>query len=159
MKRFAKDSASKTKRAVPRDYFSRREQYRLLVLVAVLFGVLWAMNEARNPANWYWLTGPPESSELEWSERVAQNDAPAEPIDTRLHDTGPSGDALPADVFRAPVERDPVDSLLGDDYFPGVRRDYLETIEDDRPLNRGSEYHAFYHLLALLRETPQQEDG
>lgn len=39
----------------PRSYLSRREQWRLLVLVMAMGLVVFLMNEARKPENWAWL--------------------------------------------------------------------------------------------------------
>ena len=46
----------------PPEFFSRRFQLRMLVLVVMLGLVLFAMKHAGNPRTWYWLTGTPETS-------------------------------------------------------------------------------------------------
>ena len=133
-------------RPKPRNYFSRREQYRLLVLVGLLCGVLWAMNKARDPRSWHWLFG---------TEAAVEEDPQADPpggYDTRLTDTG-DGSTLMPDAFEIPREGPPDEDFLEGDYFPGVQGRLVRQVLDDRPINRGSEYHAFYHLLELLNET------
>ncbi|NIP86074.1 MAG: hypothetical protein GTO03_11105, partial [Planctomycetales bacterium] len=41
----------------PRNYFRRREQLRLFVLVMCLGLVVLLIDKARDPRSWYWLTG------------------------------------------------------------------------------------------------------
>ncbi|MBN2216992.1 MAG: hypothetical protein JW719_06420, partial [Pirellulales bacterium] len=73
----------------PRDYFSRREQWRLLLLVMSLGLVFIFMNEARKPERWRWLipdsppsNRPPEPGESvhrAWNQRTATDADDAQP--------------------------------------------------------------------------------
>ena len=51
------DSAPTRPRSSPPNYFSRREQYRILALVFALGLVIWAMQKAARPQTWAWLFG------------------------------------------------------------------------------------------------------
>ncbi|NOX53521.1 MAG: hypothetical protein GXP27_03620 [Planctomycetes bacterium] len=46
----------------PPPYLNRRDQWRLLSLVALFAIVLIAMRWASRPSSWYWLTGPPRQN-------------------------------------------------------------------------------------------------
>lgn len=75
-------TASRSTRAAPRDYFSRKEQFRLLLMVGALILVLNLAWRAANPETWQWLTNLDQQSE-----EVAQDapqPAPEAPIDNRL---------------------------------------------------------------------------
>jgi hypothetical protein len=44
-------------RRPPPNYFSRRVQLRIFTLLAMVMLVLWLMDQARRPENWYWMWG------------------------------------------------------------------------------------------------------
>lgn len=98
--RHPRDDSSK--RPGPRNYFSRREQLRLLMLVGTLMAIFILMTEARKPENWYWLTGGPG---VESGPPLTDAERAGGDFDTRIQ---PSADAeeetlpgtLVTDVFR-----------------------------------------------------------
>lgn len=136
----------------PRNYFSRREQLRLLVLVMSLGLVFILMNEARKEKNWRWLTG-----------RVAE-EGPAEV--TRAAPAGPRTELRkdrPAEevpgTFVAPARREQSEAEATTDegeasagYFPGVKPSDLQTIRDKARFV-AQEEDAWFHLFAILAKT------
>ena len=52
-------------RVSPPNYFSRREQYRLLVMCGMLMLVLVMMNEVRKPQMWRWMWAGSDLAEVE----------------------------------------------------------------------------------------------
>ncbi|MBN2476109.1 MAG: hypothetical protein JXB62_15970 [Pirellulales bacterium] len=142
----------------PRNYLSRREQWRLLLLMMSLGLVVILMSEAHKPANWNWL--------------FAQGDAPTgrradagadegTEIDNRLPDSPPDSTALPPGhiLSSAPDRADPsaadTPGPSGDTgLFPGVEPKYLKSIRDDTTF-RYDERHAWFNLLDVLRRTDE----
>lgn len=137
----------------PRDYFSRREQWRLLLLVMSLGLVFILMNEVRKPERWRWLipdsppsdrpSEPGESVHRAWIQRTtsnteeaqpAANQSPSDTAETNEPDTS-SDDAGGADAGR---------------YFAGVRPELLAAIHDKTRF-RAEESDAWFHLFAVLR--------
>lgn len=49
------DAAFGSRHRPPPNYFSRRVQIKILMLVFLFFGILFLMSEARNPKNWEWM--------------------------------------------------------------------------------------------------------
>lgn len=125
----------------PRNYFARKEQYRLLILCSMMMVVLFMMNEARKPATWKWM----------WSDEptIAQ---PAEPIDTRLE---VPVRALPSDGFTAAgsVSKDKVNVA---NYLPGISIELIAPIKDNTVM-RVVENDAWLAMLKILKEKPQDE--
>lgn len=126
-------------RRPPRNYFSRKEQYRLFMLCATLMLVLVLMNEARKPQNWNWL----------WAgENVASNEPP---IDTRRQPET----QIPVDGFRTsrsiatPDETPQMDGIASP-----VTAELLATIEDNSVLN-SNENDAWYAMLGYLNSNSQ----
>lgn len=109
----------------PRNYLSRFEQRRLLLLVLSLGLVAYLMGKAGDPATWHWLTamGSPQAA-------ATSADAPPA-LDQGREDIG-GGDA--------------------DDYFPGVKSEYLGSVRDD---TSGKEPEAWFNLFDVLQSTDQ----
>jgi hypothetical protein len=112
----------------PRNYFSRREQWRLLVLVMSLGLIIVLIGQTRKEQNWRWL------------ERLAnQPESPASATkDKAAESIKPEATAAP------PLPRD--------GYFPGVTAEELETIRDKAPFVPG-EREVWFHLFAVLEKT------
>lgn len=132
------------KREPPPDYFSRREQYRLLVMVSLLMLVLVLMDTARKPETWQWM----------WGDRSADDQRTDAAIDTRL--PAQSRADLPRDGFTAtPAPSEPAaESDEAGDFLPGVTPELLATLEDDTVL-RPRETEAWLSMFHILRKTPQ----
>lgn len=130
----------------PRNYLSRREQWRLLVLVLSLGLVFILMNEARKPKNWHWLTsagdGPEESR---------AGSAEEGPIDTRLQRTR-AQDEIPGTFVSPAADPPQAPEDSGDRYFPGVKPKNLASICDDEPF-RHHERYEWFNLLDILNRT------
>lgn len=131
-------------RRPPRNYFSRREQVRLLLLCSLLMLVLVMMNEARKPENWDWL----------WAEDHAVAATPQpESIDTKIENIER---ALPADGFTAEVPQSPVVSRDVVAYLPEITPELLSTIKDNTVMRAAENEAWMTMLLALQSRTTQQ---
>ncbi len=136
----------------PRNYFARKEQYRLLMLVSTLMLVLVMMNEARKPRNWRWM----------WrgQDATAQSSPVDSPIDTRMPDVAKPD--LPGDGFRLlPTRSESVETKFGHsdtDYLPGISRELLAPIEDDTiSIVRPGEGDAWLAMWRILQQRSQSE--
>ena len=134
----------------PRDYFSRPEQYRLMLLVfACMFVVVLAV-EAGKTKNWAWLfavgSGPQQTQD-------GEQEPVEEDIDTRLaaEDTPP----LPPGVFRALRAPDETDNP-NPDLLPGLAPRLLPTIRDDTVFRRDESAAWFEILETLAAATPDE---
>ena len=141
---------SGSKRKPPPNYFSRKEQYRLLILCAMLMLVLVMMNEARKPQNWKWL----------WAGQAPVEVVTDEPIDTKLDATRPT---LPDDGFTLSSSSGPNEGDLGNagpgedsEFMPGVTAELLASIKDNTVL-RAAENEAWLTMLRILNETSDVE--
>jgi hypothetical protein len=129
----------------PRNYFSRREQYRLLSLVFTLLLVIFLMFEAAKPANWQWM----------WQLGGAVEEAAADEaadIDTRL--PPPASEPVPADVFLSTVAEDADTEsrqVVEPNVLPGVAELDLDRLQDDTVF-RGVESPLWYGVLGALDE-------
>lgn len=128
-----------------RNYLARSEQWRLLLLVAVAGAVMLMIEQARQPQMWRWL----------WfgQQPAAAPQAANQPaIDTRLKPK--TRRPLEADEFV--IERAGKPALPeGKKYFPGVKAEFLREVRDDTVF-RSAEADAFYHLMAILKETDEK---
>ena len=117
---------------------------RVGLLVLLLAVVVVAMQQARNPDTWRWLFGRGQA-------------APQEKIDTRL---APPSQAAPArqGVVRIAKAQaaPPSEEERHQELFPGVRPDLLARVRDNTIWN-AEEHAAFFHLLQLLKQTPEQQ--
>jgi len=116
----------------PRNYLSRREQWRLLLLVMSLGLAIVLMLEARKPENWRWF----------------------EALDRPNRDAaGEGGLGLTAEPSaETPAGRR--DERRPEGLFPGVRPDYLQAVLDDTTF-RNEEKDAWFHLFAILADTDE----
>jgi len=132
----------------PRNYLSRREQWRVLMLVMLLGMVILAAGEAGKAKYYAWLFGG-EGGMADAS--AAGEAAEALPVDTRLKQRIDNND--PLDTFIA-TPADTPDNNTGTTgrYFDGVDPGYLDSIEDDSPFRR-EEQKAWFQLLDLLQHT------
>jgi len=130
----------------PRNYLSRREQWRLLLLVMSLGLIVLLMSEARDPANWQWFFA------LDNGAAAGPADGPA--IDNRLApETAEEG--VPG-AFVSPAAAGARQQTSG--RFPDVPPKLLETVRDDAPF-RHDEQEAWFHLLGILQKTDEATLG
>lgn len=140
----------------PRNYFSRSEQYRLLMLVSMLMLAWVLMVEAAKPRNWQWLWNVAGGPDPAVSQPGASRAGPVpedQPIDTRLPSRPrPAGDDV-AGQFVAQLDRPredlPEPSTAAGDYFPGVKPQLLAEVRDDTVF-RPAEADAWFHLFQVL---------
>jgi len=126
-------------RQSPRNYLSRREQRRLLVLVFMLGLVLLAMHEARQPQNWRWL----------WTLGNRRADATA----ASARPAGAAEEALDHSTGRVAAADGVIDRTQA--FFPGVNPEYLKSVEDNTVF-RKSGRDAWLNLLDVLHAQDAQ---
>ncbi len=132
----------------PRNYLSRREQFRLLTLVLGLGLVAFMMDHVRRPENWDWFFALDDDQAGSVEEETA-------PIDTRIAPKR-AQEEIPG-TFHSPPQAEPADtSAAAEGYFPGVEPKYLAEVRDDTPF-RYAERHAWFNLLDVLNRTKQSE--
>ena len=124
----------------PKDYFSRREQYRLMALVAALGVLAIVLGSGTRSAHWSWLLSGAKTAEAE------------QPIDNRIRPTAPDDDEVA--ITQEQANLDPQQESSGR-YFRGVKPSYLETVRDDTVRLRG-ERGAWSHLMEILKAADQQ---
>jgi hypothetical protein len=133
-------------RQPPPNYFSRKEQYRLLLLCATLMFVLAMMNEARKPSTWNWMWGTPTMEATASAET---------PVNTRLKDDARS---LPPDGFTLSDQSGqrivPPNGDIG--FLPGISDELPAPIQDNTVM-RAAENEAWQTMLHILGEMPQDE--
>ena len=134
----------------PRNYFSRRQQWRLLILVMLLGLVVMAAVKARDADNYRWFfalggTGSVRSAE-------DPGEAPVS-VDTRVHPAS-QVDKVPG-TFISPGTTEHSEETSSR-YFPGVKTSYLSSIRDDSPFG-SDERDAWFHLFDLLGKTDPAE--
>ena len=128
----------------PRNYLSRREQWRLLVLVLMLGLVVIVALEARKPEHYQWLLGDVETQVGPSAD--GQRSAANRPVDTRV-----LADDQPPEIpgtFISPAPVKP-EATATSRFFPGVQPELLSSIRDNRPLGP-SEWDAWLHLFDVL---------
>ncbi len=131
----------------PRNYFSRKEQFRLLTLVLGLGLIVIMMDHVRRPENWDWFFA------LD-ADRTGSVEEETGPIDTRIAPKR-AQEEIPG-TFHSPPQAEPAEASAEGDYFPGVEPKYLAEVRDDTPF-RYAERHAWFNLLDVLNRTKQSE--
>jgi hypothetical protein len=132
----------------PRNFLSRREQWRLLFLVLMLGVVVILALEARKPEHYQWLLALDERGGGSAEGGVAPDDRP---IDTRVPPERESQE-IPG-TFLSPAPPKP-DEATPSRRFPGVRPSLLRSVRDDRLLGP-SEWDAWMHLFQVLEESDE----
>ena len=125
-----------------RNYFRRREQWRLFALIMGLGLVVVVMREAAKEENWYWLTGDGQQ---------------AASVSQREYDTAyqPTLPAKRADAVTIKSNIPPRDDLM-QRYFPGVIGDYLRRVEDNRTHQHPEEAAAWFNLWQVLDQSEER---
>ena len=133
-------NTSPQKRKSPRNYFSRREQLRLLILVALFGVVVLLMEQASHVENWYWLTGEEPA--------VAE---PARETDKHDYDTSyqPTLPVIDPETVRI-VSPHAAPQTVEQRYFPGVVTEYLRRVQDNRTHQHPEEASAWFNLWHVL---------
>ena len=122
-----------------RNYFSRREQWRLFALIMGLGLVVVVMREAAKEENWYWLTGDGQQTAS-----VSQRE-----YDTAYQPTLPT---KRADAVTIKPNTPPRDDLT-QRYFPGVIGEHLQRVEDNRTHQHPEEAAAWFNLWQVLNQS------
>jgi hypothetical protein len=130
------------------NYFSRREQWKLLSLVFAAGLVLFLVEAAAKPGGWHWL-------------RQAAVRAPGQP-DARDGGGHRAAVQQPERVRRKTADHEFIAEAGVEDgippnkrFFPGVQPEFLARVRDDTVF-RSAESDAFYHLLKILDETSEE---
>ena len=129
----------------PRNWLSRSEQWRLLLLVVSLGLVILLISEIRKPQRWGWfrlLTGEDDASGAD-HERT-----PGQEIDTRVRP--PATDNPDPDVFISPAPAKP-NTDTARQLFPGVKPEYFEPVADHKVFH-AEDHRAWFHLLDILAD-------
>jgi len=136
------------RRPPPRNYLSRREQWRLLLLVMSLGLVAVLMGKARDPRNWAWLVAfgdrgkaPPPAS-LPTDDAALKDATRQKPPKEDTPGTSPS-----------PAQTKAEGETTGR-YFQGVEPKYLAAVRDDATF-RSEEQDAWFQLLGILNHTDE----
>jgi len=122
------------------NYLGSKQQRRLLMILALVGVLAIAVFQARDLGrrSWFASTGPGGSAES-----AGQSAAGLAAAASDAARSASGEDGSPAPQGRAPL-------------FPGVRADYLSTVEDDTVF-RAVESDAWFHLLALLEKSDQRD--
>lgn len=133
-------------------YLSRRDQFRLAVMVCLIGFVVMAIDVAARPSSWYWLTGIP-AGDHQSGERASEN----EKIDFKPR----SNRDLPPGVIRVVEPETGAESTEtgeGTDNKPlaewAVTPEQIATIDDNSVGLRNSERDLYYELLGRTRDLP-----
>jgi len=140
-------------RSKPRNYLSRREQWRLLFVVMSLGLVIVLMMEAGKPENyrWLWPTAPEEGD----SAPAPKPPSDAPPIDDRIAPKPPLEQSAGTFYSPAPVDLEAEEDTSGE-YFGGVKPKLLEAVHDDTTF-RNDERHAWFNLFDVLQKTDERK--
>jgi len=133
-------------------YLSRRDQFRLAVMVCLIGFVVMAIDIAARPESWYWLTGTPAGE---------GQPAGQERVDEEIDFKPKSNRDLPAGVIRV-VEPEPQANSVeqgepaDDKPLPdwAVTPEQIATIDDNSVGLRNSERDLYYELLGRTRDLP-----
>lgn len=128
-----------------KNYYSRPEQRKLLLLVLSVGMVLFLIEQAANPQRWLWI--------WQVGQGAAANDKPER--HAKVEQPPELNRKLARDEFIAEGEhREALPA--GKKFFPGVDSELLATVRDDTAF-RSTERDAFYHLLKILDETDEDK--
>jgi hypothetical protein len=134
-----------TPKKTARNWTSRREQRKLLVLVFLVAGVIVAFSMAREPRLFNWVAGIGKKDNVEDAH-----------VDTRLK-KGRTETDVRRGIFTVSADA-PLDThadIPPGDRFPGVKMEYFNAIKDNT-IHRPSEADAWFHLLDIANKTPQE---
>jgi hypothetical protein len=142
----------------PGNYLSRRAEWRLLLLVALLGVSILLIGVARDPENFAWL----------WKMGQGRGDQPAaapsrDSGSARNRPRRAQHEADPATVFAPAAERrgaarpaaEPAGAEQSERDFPRVDPSLLEQIRDDSPF-RSTEKEAWFQMLRVLEGTEEE---
>ncbi|MBI1247346.1 hypothetical protein GC197_05805 [bacterium] len=152
--------SSKPFRKPPRNYFARREQVRLLLLVGAIGLVIVLMIRASDPETWRWIA--PEKDDAQ----ANLDNVPVPPIDARVPRKAVTSDNGVEGAFRVAEDRKPATPYtMGQKTPSGKERAKLELwadkasladVEDNSPF-RAADFKAWSEVFDHLREATPQE--
>lgn len=139
----------------PAPFLNRRDQYRMLAMVAMLCLVMIAVKLAARPESWYWLVPPAAADRRPSTDRVPS----LEELDFRVQDGNRR--SLPPGALRATLaETAPEDQLemAGDEgaLSPEIPAQVLGGITDNTLGVRRAEAEAYHLMLARARDLPEE---
>ena len=133
-------------------YLSKRDQFRLAMMVILIGFVVFAINFAGRPESWYWLTGRPASAPTGDGDK---RDTPRSPVSDEDIDFTPrvDSDPLPGRTVKiAPSEDEPRRKTLESDNPLFVTPEEIEKIQDNTLGIRWAERESYHGLLARARD-------
>jgi hypothetical protein len=140
-------------KSTARNYLSRREQWRILLLVASLGLVVVVMGEAAKPSSWTWLwAGAKQDAKKSNPKNEA---AKYQNVDTRL----PLRDDLGPGVVRIAAAPPLPGEAEEDGFFPGIKVELLRTVRDDEfffPDKGSPQRKAWFNLFDVLNQTDEE---
>jgi hypothetical protein len=134
----------------PRYYLSRREQWRLLLLIVPLGLVLILIGRLRDPATADRMNQlfAPVGAEAQGIEPAGQPSPPT---------TSPAAaPSPPPDAVRSETSNEPSKSASRAGLYPKISPDRLSSIQDNTYF-RNSEKGAWFHFLEIMHRTPAEE--
>lgn len=137
----------------PPPFLSRRDQLRLLALIALLGFMLLAIKTASKPSTWYWMLGKPE-------DRAGSNEAAETEEDRSLITVFSSQPSEPKASVPSPESgTDSSDSAFPRLPLPqALDRTLLSTVQDNVLISAG-EQEAYFHTLAYAIRVARVGEG
>ena len=157
-------------RRSPPNYFSRPQQYRLLMMVSALLLVLLLMAEAAKPKNWQWMWSMGTARAIAMDSAtdadtfVPNRDAEKQDVAGQAIDTGlpsPGRAQHPPGVFVAVSDPPALTGQQGHQtkgLFPGVSWEQLQPIRDDTVF-RSAEAKTWFAWCGLLKAAVGLKDA
>lgn len=127
----------------PPPYLNRKDQLRMLILVATLAAIVFAIQFASRPATWHWLLPPEPAPE--------GAHPPLGDVDFNVRD---EEDPLRPDAFRAEFDPPRDEAVEVTDAAPdAIDSNLLADVRDNTVGVRHAEADAYYRLLASARRS------
>ncbi|MCH8923341.1 MAG: hypothetical protein IIA67_09375, partial [Planctomycetes bacterium] len=137
-----------------RNYLSRREQRRVLLMVMSLGLIVALMFQAAKPSSWTWLWAGAKQDAAQTAPQ--EKTSREQEVDTRL----PSREDLGPGVVRIDAPQSLDEDADANDYFPGVEVEWLRAIRDNEfffPDEGSPKRKAWFNLLDVLNRTDEAE--
>lgn len=131
-------------------WINRKDQFRMLMMVAALGFVLFAIKIVAKPGFWDWVfVGQQQQSKSIEKKPLEKK----RNLSVKLKEPAP----LPPGVFRSPSPKEKND-VKKDSFYSKTRfsipSKLLKDVKDDQLSIQGTEIHAYYTILAKVRDLP-----
>ena len=138
----------------PKNWLSRREQGRMVLLIFLLGGVLFLMAQAIKPETWQWFASLGQDNREAERAKTAGNKTTDAKIDTRLAPARLRSAEVGIVTAASRADATAADERPKTRYFPGVDPNYFGSIRDNT-MHRADDADAWFHLLQILDLTEQ----